>query len=109
ADLRLGGVVDDEALAFLVNAIDQAALVGAGVKRAIAGLSHAEDVLLLGGVENAGFPFLRDLIDAALRARAREDRAGASVCRQTPNVGFGRRAEDAALTSRIDADDAARR
>src|SRR5262249_12374207 len=47
AYLRLRGAEDDEALAAGVDAVDEAALVGAGVEAAVGGQRQAEDVLVL--------------------------------------------------------------
>ena len=46
AHLRLGSLVQHEALALGVDAIDQAALVGAGVDRALRPDGNAQDVVL---------------------------------------------------------------
>src|SRR5262249_14619972 len=51
--LRLRRLEEHEALALVVDAVDQPALVGAGVERAVRPQAQAEDVVLLAGVEDA--------------------------------------------------------
>src|SRR5262249_24997275 len=70
ADLRLRRLVEHEALALGVNARNQAVLVAAGVDGAVGADRHAQDVLLLGAVEDAGLAVGRDAEDAPLGAGA---------------------------------------
>ncbi len=88
AHLGLIGLVQDKSLAGRVDAIDEAAFIGAGVERPFVADRQAQDVLLLGRIEDAGGAGGGEAIDFPLGPRAGEDALRGRIVGQGPDVGI---------------------
>src|SRR5262249_6778381 len=87
-----------------VDAIDESALVGAGVEHAVAVGGETQDMLLARRIEYGRLALAVDAIDAAMRPSARVQCLPLGIDGQRPDVRLAGLAEHLRLSARVDAD-----